>query len=363
MSLAPKFVRTVLRSRLPPESLESDSRLRKLSSQGVLCVVALFAAVEPITAEDKQAPNAIRFSRQVALALVPERVAVSGDGNMIMAASRRVVVAIKTNGKQLQRWEQPKDVIDVCVSQHGKLVAVTTGTHLIDVYETATGKRMLQLHRDDAPDFLRRDGQQRIAFYPDTTKLISSGSKSRAYVSDVKTGKWDHINWTKYTTSTPVVSPNAKHVAFFGLKKDSELSGQVTMYGVRRGLQPLWTKWHKTDDAVTQASFSSDGSRLATCAPDGVRVWDVNSGEPLAHLQDELEARTLGVAFVATNDHLLFASPRRIELRKIGIEESQSSVSIAKESPLKGMSCSTDGSIAVTYGIGTAVDVWSVRKP
>ena len=27
-------------------------------------------------------------------------------------------------------------------------------------------------------------------------------------MSDVKTGDWDHINWVKYDTCTPVVSPD-----------------------------------------------------------------------------------------------------------------------------------------------------------
>ena len=85
------------------------------------------------------------------------------------------------------------------------------------------------------------------------------GTHIRIFVSDVETGDWDHIMVVKYDACTPVVSPDGKHVALFGMQNDAELSGQVTMFLVRRGLQPLWTKWHESKEAVTHVAFSPDG--------------------------------------------------------------------------------------------------------
>ena len=54
----------------------------------------------------------------------------------------RVLSAIDAiSGKVLHRWEQSKDIVDISVSANGRLIAVTTGSPIIDVYDKETGKR------------------------------------------------------------------------------------------------------------------------------------------------------------------------------------------------------------------------------
>jgi WD40 repeat protein len=331
----------------------------------VVCLLAFTAVAVLAESAKTDSPNAIRHTRRIPLSGSPNALAVSGDGKTIVAASGKVLTAIDAiSGKALHRWEQSKDIVDISVSANGRLIAVTTGSPIVDVYDKETGERSQQLHRKDAHDFLRDDGQQRIAMYPDGSKLISMGKKVRIYVSDVETGDWDHIIFVKYDACTPIVSPDGKHVALFGMQKDRELSGQVTMYLVRRGLQPLWTKWHESKEAVTHAAFSPDGLRMASSgAGDGVRVWNVESGELIAHVESEPEARLLEASFVADGNHLLMVSPRALQLRRLDRDGVVASVAISEQDSLRGSACSHDGAVVVTFSSEAAVELWSVDRP
>lgn len=331
----------------------------------VAFLVAFTAAAGLAEGAETDSSSAIRHSRRIALSGSPRAVAVSGDGKTIVAASGNMLSASDAiSGKELHRWEQSKDIVDISVSANGRIIAVTTGSPIIDVYDRETGERSQQLHRADAPDFLRGDEQQRIAFYPDGSKLISMGTKVRIYVSDVETGDWDHIMVVKYDACTPVVAPDGKHVALFGMQDDSELSGQVTMFLVRRGLQPLWTKWHESKEAVTHAAFSPDGLRLASSgAGDGARVWNVHSGELITHVKGEPETRLLAASFVADGNHLLMVSPRALQLRRLDRDAAVASAAISEQDSLRGSACSHDGAVVATFSSEAAVDVWSVHRP
>ena len=178
------------------------------------CFVAFAAVAGLAEGAETESSSAIRHSRRIALSDSPDTLAVSGDGKTIVVACGKVLTAIDTSsGKVLHRWEQSKDIVDISVSANGRLIAVTTGSPIIDVYDRETGERSQQLHRNDGPDFLRGDEQQRIAFYPDGSKLVSMGTKVRICVSDVETGDWDHLMVVKYDACTPVVAPDGKHVA------------------------------------------------------------------------------------------------------------------------------------------------------
>lgn len=338
---------------------------RTVPREFTACFVACVATAGLAESPETDSSRAIRHSRRIALAGKPGVVAVSGDGKTIVAASGKVMTAIDTsNGKVLHRWEPSKDIVDVSLSASGRLIAVTTGSPVIDVYDKETGERSQQLHRNDAPDYLRGDEQQRIAFYPDGSKLISMGTHVRIFVSDVETGDWDHIMVVAYDACTPVVSPDGKHVALFGMQNDAELSGQVTMFLVRRGLQPLWTKWHESREAVTYAEFSPDGLRLVSSgAGDGVRVWNVKSGELIAHVKGEPKARLLGATFVDDGNHLLMVSPRALHLRKLDQDAVVASAAISEKDSLRGFACSHDGAVVVTFSSEAAIDVWSVHRP
>jgi len=309
--------------------------------------------------------TAIQHTRAIALPTSADAIAISGDGTTIVAACDQWLLAFAaSSGEELQRWKQQRTLVDVCASANGQHIAATSGSTLIDVYDRGSGKRVGQLHRNDAPDFLRNDGQQRIAFFPDGSKVVSSGTRSRSYLSDVETGNWDHIVWMKYDTCTPVVSPDGKHVALVGMRSESELSGQVTMYRVRRGLQPLWTKWHESEEAVTHAAFSEDGLRLASCgAGDGTRVWNVNSGELVAHLMSTSEDRPLGISFTANGNHLLLVLDRKILVQSVDRQEIEASVDVPEREMLRGAACSNDGTVIATLSGNSKLNVWSVTRP
>ena len=321
---------------------------------GIFCVCASCPAGEA---------KAIQQAQQLSLPAAPSVIDVSRDGaTAAVGAGAKLIVLDLTSGKLRREWELDGKVIDVALPQTGDLVAVTLGSDVVDVYNVATGKRV-QLHRKDAAAFLQSDGQRQIALYPDATKLISVGGRRRLYLSDMKTGLWDHIIYHKYSRiPTPIISPDGTHVALIGRPDANEISGHISMFKVRRGLQPLWTKWHEGRASLTHASFSTDSTQFAACGSgDGVRVWDVASGKRTAHHQIDSETPLLGVSFVAETDQLLTASSIGLTLLDSQSGKVLESSQVSKEMPLRGFASSSDGTTVVTYSNQPSISVWSLK--
>lgn len=227
---------------------------------------------------------------------------VSSDGTTVAAVAGSSVFILR-DGKKTAKWSCPKDVSDLAISPDGSKIAIVNQSPEISVYDCSTGKTVSILSRKTAADYLRNDRQLRAAMYPGGKSLISTGSKQRLYVSDVTSGEWQYVMFMKYRGAQCEVSPSGKHAVLFGKPNPGELSGHLTMFAVRQGLQPLWTKWHQSEGEATWSVFRSDGRQIATGgAGDGARIWDVDSGESIQHLP--LPERTIGASFV-TDSQLL----------------------------------------------------------
>lgn len=301
----------------------------------------------------------IEHKKSIVIAQRASVVDLSRDSDLIAIAQDETVVVVDiSTGQPLATWSCAATVSDISIAADGTQVAVATKHPTIEVYEVANGAVVSRLDRAGGPDFVRDDPQEHVVIYPNGNKVVSTGARRRVYVSDVESGKWDYIMFVKHGSSFDcAVSPDGDYVAMFGEPNRDEMSGQVTMYRVNHGLQPLWTNWHEGDLRVHCAVFSHDSKRLATCgASDGIRVWDVETGLLSQHLKPAIEP--ISVAF-CSSEHIASTSESQIELLQIETGKSVAIEEIGKQ--VGGSSSSADGLILATYGSDAAVDIWSVK--
>jgi WD40 repeat protein len=114
---------------------------------------------------------------------------------------------------------------------------------------------------------------------------------------------------------------------------------------------------------VTSASFSPDGSRLATCgAGDGIRVWNVDTGEPMFHIPERDGGSFLGAMFVADEHHLLTIQGQILATFKLGHAGTAFDGKHHSPSRDSGFCGSTDGTDMATYDNETGIDLWKISK-
>ena len=236
-------------------------------------------------------PLEFHRSNQIMLAAKPSAIVLGADDRTALVACQGKLIKIDlVDSSQTELCDITHEVNQLSLSVESRLVAVSTRDSAeVLVYDIDSGQRKQTMSRDGAPGSLRTAATNRMALSPDGKTIVSTTTGSRIFVSNVVSGQWEHIMFVKYDGCDVSASPDGKHVVLFGAANAGELSGHLTMYRVRRGLQPLWTRWHESDQAITNAQFSGDSRSLVTSgADDGVRVWDVESGESQHHL-DQVE--------------------------------------------------------------------------
>jgi len=213
----------------------------------------------------------------------PSAIALCRDGETAVAACRRSLCVSSTNdGSRPRLWNIEYDVSDLAVCSKPPIVAATTGGAAVSIYDLRTDSLVRQLTKDKAPGSFVDAPTTHVGLSPDGRTLVGTSDGNRICIFNVKTGLWEHIMFVKYSGCDVTFSPVGTHVVLFGRPKPSEISGHITMFRVRRGLEPLWTQWHESDEGVTSTAFSADGQQLITCgAGDGVRRWNVDTGAPL----------------------------------------------------------------------------------
>ena len=210
----------------------------------------------------------------------------SDDRTAVAVCGRKLVRMDLIDGTQEELCMLSDSVSDLSFNVAHQLVAVAAGAADINIYDLNTGANKRTISRVGAPGSLSTAAVSHLSVAPDGNMLVSTTSGSRIFVSNIETGRWEHIMFVKYDGCDVVVSPNGRYVALFGAPKPSEISGHLTMFLVRRGLQPLWTRWHESEHPVTSCRFDPTSSFLVTTgAGDGARVWKTQSGDAQWHFR------------------------------------------------------------------------------
>lgn len=257
----------------------------------------------------------IRHVQRIALdEACGECVALSPDGAFAAVCLPKSIAVFRcSDGTRLQRISMNLDPTGLSFSQDGKRLAVAAGEPKVALFEPGSGVKIQEIGRSDAPDYLRKDVQRQVQFFPGAERLLTTGTRNMATILDVEQSRWEHIFWTSHTQGMIAISPGGQRVALASLPNSNEFAGHLTVYRVHGGLQPLWTGFHSDERRLAAVNFSSDEQRVVTTSrSDGVRVWQTEDGHEVAHITRP-DAEYLAAAFAESQDRLLIVTSRSLE--------------------------------------------------
>jgi WD40 repeat protein len=309
----------------------------------------------------KQTAPMIRHLRKIETGRPVATLAISGDGSLLaVAGGTQVDLFDATGGTVAGRIAAEAAVTGLAISPDKRLIAVAVDHPTVTVFDRDTGRVIHRLVRGTMPDFLREKRQRRVAFLPKTSSLITYGEGDTLAIWNCRSGAWEHLIDIPSPKSSAVValSPDGTHVAIVCEPDPRAYRGQVTMYRVHHGLQHLWNGRHGTDNAVTSADFSRDGTKLATCgAGNGITIWSVESGKKVAHIDEAPGQPFIGVSF-PSDDRVLAVSSRGLELRRLPQRNASGADTIRQAVAIRGFTSAER--VVATFGSDATVDVWNV---
>jgi WD40 repeat protein len=286
----------------------------------------------------------------------------SRDGSMIaVAVGTAIDLFDVATGESKRRIIADAAVTGLALSSDNRLLAAATGAPTVRVYQCQSGKIVQKLLRTTVPTFLRKQPQMQVAFFGKTKMLITRGDDSDVTIWNCETGAWEHLFRMPHLNAICAVSPGGRHFAMVGEPNPRHYTGQVTMYRMNQGPEHRWNRHHANDKRVTAASFSLDGSRLATCgAGDGIRVWKVETGEPMFEMPERAGEPFIGALFVADKDCLLTIQSRTLAKYRLGKEQPQLLSNITLPRRISGFCGSGDGRLMATYDTKPRIDAWKI---
>lgn len=302
--------------------------------------------------------------RDVAATSRVTAVTVSDDGSLVALGTETVVELFAVaSGKALRQIQLETAASGLAISADNRLLAVATDAPTVTVYDRESGEIMHRFVRSTMPDFLRDKCQRRVAFMSNTSSLITYGEGDTMAIWNCESSDWEHLIRIPWPNSSAVVaiSHDGHQLAVVCEPNPRAYMGQVTMYRVHQGLQHLWNRRHESEKAVTSAAFSPDGSKLVTCgAGDGIRTWNVKSGEQVDHIEEAADHVFSAIAFTCDSDHLLVVNPRSLEVRRLKSNNAQATATSRQPGDVRGFSASATGKVVATYNSDAIVELWSV---
>ena len=302
--------------------------------------------------------------RQITVDQPIAALSVSRDGSLIAVGIEASVELIDCDsGSRTGRVVADAEVSGLALSTDKQLLAVATGAPTVRVYDRESGRLVLKLLRTSAPDFLRKQRQIQVEFLGTGRTLITRADNSDVTIWNCETGAWEHLFRMPHRNAVCAVSPGGGHFAMFGEPNPNQYTGQVTVYRMNQGPEHRWHAHHANDRRVTSASFSPDASRLAACgAGDGIRVWNVDTGEPMFQIPERDGGPFLGAMFVADEHHLLTIQDQILATFKLGNAEPLSTTNIDRPRRIAGFCGSADGTTVATYNHETGMALWKISK-
>lgn len=301
------------------------------------------------------------LSDQITCVAAPTILRLGADDRTVIAVANQKLLRMDLQDRtQVTLCSLPHPASDFSINVDHSIVAVAAGAADVAIYDLKSGDHLQSMSREGAPGSLSQVPAKQIAVGSDGKMLVATTSGSRIFVSNMETGQWEHIMFVKYDGCGVAVSPNGKYVALFGAPKESEISGHVTMFLVRRGLQPLWTRWHDSAKAVTSCRFSPDSKSLITCgAGDGVRVWESAGGELQWHFapQGKVPLRSAW-SFGVKDSFALLGDDLMIVEKNKGVVAFQ----VSMESPDSKFAISESGKVMARIDNKRNLSVWKLNE-
>src|SRR5262245_18427100 len=203
-------------------------------------------------------------------------VAVAPDGSVIVTGSHDHTVRFwdPATGRQVARFQGAAGNYVACVtfSADGKRWAAEMGGPNVVVFDTATGKGLLNAHTYCT---------DHLALSPDGKTLYTSDRDNTVCARDVETGKELYRLRGEKWLGPAAVSPDGKLLATGGGGK------RVVLYEAATGKELRALEGHEA--TVVALRFSPDGKFLASSGgafDKGTHLWDVEKGQSVRRFND-----------------------------------------------------------------------------
>lgn len=304
----------------------------------------------------------IHHSRSIEFESEVTALSVSADGSLVAVATGKAIdlITVET-GERLLRVATKEAATGLSLSSDKRLLAVATGEPTVMIYDCISGATTQELRRDTVMDFLRKQKQPQVAFFPKTRTLATRGEGSDVTIWNCDSGQWEHLVRVAQRNGFIVMSSDGTHVAVLGEPNRNEYRGQVVMFRVHQGLQLVWNRGHDDERGVSSGAFSLDGNRLATDVPGNeIRIWDVETAKLLAQLRHKQSETISAIAFTGDEHHLLVLKARTIELCHIGTANVIAQAASRHPSDFQGFATSRDGTVLVTFDANKSMDIWKI---
>ena len=191
-----------------------------------------------------------------------------GKGVPPQAGARTVRVWETSTGREiLQLRGHEGSVYGVADSPDGRLIASAGADGTVRVWDGSTGQERVVFRGHAGPALA-------VAFAPDGRRVASTGADGTARVWDIATARQvfevaAHSGWAMGVA----FHPDGSRIASAGA------DGAVKVWDSENGRELLALRGHL--DRVHGVAFSPEGSRLASASDDGsVRVWDATPRKP-----------------------------------------------------------------------------------
>ena len=244
--------------------------------------------------------------------------AYSRDGSRVVSGSAENVVYVwdvETGDRQLGLEGHTQWVSSVAFSPDDKRILSTSHDRTLRVWDAVTGDHLMTLGEGvliggvNAAVF-SPDGERIISTHSDHVKEIDrSGSSTQTVIEVADLRIWDAA--TGEQLHLIEAYDNSDHPTAITLNQDGSLAfvghrtGPVLMYDLKtRGVRRVF-KGHIGE--VFSVALNPVGDRLLTSASDGVRIWDIQTGQTILNLDENQRSAKAVFSFdgsrVVTSSH------------------------------------------------------------
>ena len=255
-------------------------RLATASADGIAKVWDLTDNRERLSLGHSSAASSVRFSP---------------DGKLLATSSWNGTIGIwnALDGRFIRTVTKFTELAQcVAFSPDGKQIASGSRDDTLRVSDVETGELILTLkgHSNDVYG---------VTYSPDGKYILSAARDATARVWDAATGaQLRSLVGHEFDVWSAVFSPDGKKVVTAG--GDST----VRIWDFQSGKELRCMRGHK--GGVQRAVFSPDGERIASCGGvDGMlKVWDVQSGQPIISFRNQGANDLSGVVFSPDGERL-----------------------------------------------------------
>ena len=230
------------------------------------------------------------------------------------------------------------DAYTVALSPDGKIIAVGTGSGVISIADSVTGKQEAELVAGSA-------GIQRLGFTPDGKRLVSAGDDQTVRVWDAVKQR-ELVRYEGLRSSPTGLAVTASQIAV-------TTADDLRVFPID---DPAARRVIDVGEQVGASQFTDGGDKIFTTSDTGVELWDARSGAQLAHLDVKVDdgAHVDATAALAA---IPIVQTSNVELRALPGGELRAT--LVSDAPVSSATFSRDGQKIVTSNARGIVEMWN----